>query len=336
MRVYGLACVIGLGVAGSAMADLEVCNAGADARTVAIGYQDDGVWVSEGWWHLGAGDCTVALNGDLGSRYYYYHVAEGAPGKGGTYAFCVDDGAFSMRGDTECVARGYQEAMFVEADTGETATSYTIELAGAALPEGGGYYPYSDFDSGMEAGLFGEPYSVEARFIECNAAEGERLCIMMAEGWEWGVYMGDATPSFAIDALEAVTPGQRIWVQGDLKARGGIVVEASVRSFQAIEERTAMDALWEALQGRYVAAGDAHTLLDILGSIWVGTQDGVIHESLVFQLSETCGGEQGGPFLIQMDRATGGRLCHVVHAAGPEGVQLSLAGQSDIQTWVRQ
>ncbi|WP_299437606.1 DUF1036 domain-containing protein [uncultured Rhodospira sp.] len=122
-------------VSAPALAGLEVCNQTSVARWLAIGYSQDGLWTSEGWWHLEPGDCVMPVEGDLTQRYYYYRAEDPSEQfEGDGYFFCAIPDAFLIAGDTDCVARGYQELDFREVDTGESAVAYTLVLSPRTVP----------------------------------------------------------------------------------------------------------------------------------------------------------------------------------------------------------
>jgi len=115
-----------------AFAELEVCNTTETKMNIAIGYEDEGTWTSEGWWVAEAGECVDVISGDLTKRYYY--VLVDSYGEEGLYDkpervfnFCVADEAFTIRGDEDCEARGYETRDFNEVDVGD-ALSYGIDL----------------------------------------------------------------------------------------------------------------------------------------------------------------------------------------------------------------
>ena len=49
-----------------ASAELKFCNKTGKEQVVAIGYKEDGIWVSEGWWRIPIGECKIAIGGDQG------------------------------------------------------------------------------------------------------------------------------------------------------------------------------------------------------------------------------------------------------------------------------
>lgn len=127
------ACLFAL-IASPALADFNVCNESAYDASVAIGYKDGENWTSEGWWNIGPGDCASPVKGDLKQRYYYVRVtSDDVDYPTEDYAFCTTPKVFTIVGDENCTARGYDKAFFVEVDTGE-ARDYTFPL----YAEGGG------------------------------------------------------------------------------------------------------------------------------------------------------------------------------------------------------
>lgn len=113
----------------AAQAGLEICNATKVNQSIAIGYKSGDVWVSEGWWQAAPGACATPVTSDLKNRYYYIHTqAEGREFQFENYSFCTTQEEFTIKGDTECAARGYDKTFFIELDTGETATHFTKSI----------------------------------------------------------------------------------------------------------------------------------------------------------------------------------------------------------------
>jgi len=109
---------------GMAMAGLEICNQTSEQHSVAIGYQKDGQWMSEGWWNIPSGACQEPVKGDLASRYYYMHATAGGQKVAGQgYTFCTKTDVFTIVGDENCEGRGYVASDFLQIDTGPV--SYT-------------------------------------------------------------------------------------------------------------------------------------------------------------------------------------------------------------------
>lgn len=126
------------GLSAPALADLRMCNTTASRVGVAIGYRDAQGWVTEGWWNIAPRGCETLLRGTLAARFYYVHAVD--YDRGGEWTgksmMCTRNKEFTIRGITDCLARGYDRDGFFEVDTGEQK-SWTIQLTdptGAAPP----------------------------------------------------------------------------------------------------------------------------------------------------------------------------------------------------------
>ena len=122
--------VINLFASGAALAELKLCNATSSRVGVAIGYQDQRGWASEGWWNIGAQTCEVLLKGAAPSRYIYVYAVDYERGGAwtGSHDMCVDSKSFTIRDVKDCEGRGYQSEKFYEVDTGN-ASRWTIRLS---------------------------------------------------------------------------------------------------------------------------------------------------------------------------------------------------------------
>ena len=127
------------GGAGTAHADLKLCNTTASRVGVAIGYKDQEGWATEGWWNIPAHACETLLKGVLIAQFYYIHAIDydrGGEWSGRSF-MCTRDREFTIRGVEDCFARGFDRSGFFEVDTGEQK-SWTIQLmdpnrAGASI-----------------------------------------------------------------------------------------------------------------------------------------------------------------------------------------------------------
>jgi uncharacterized membrane protein len=72
--LYSLAFAIIL--AGSARADLRVCNKTQSRVGIAIGYKAERDWTTEGWWTVEPESCAMLLPGPLVSRFYYMYAVD--------------------------------------------------------------------------------------------------------------------------------------------------------------------------------------------------------------------------------------------------------------------
>jgi len=115
--------------ASPAAADFRLCNNTASRVGVAVGYKDAEGWTTEGWWNLPSRTCETVLKGNLVARYYYVYAVD--YDRGGEWmgqAFmCTRDKEFTIRGISDCLARGYDRTGFFEVDTGEQR-AWTVQL----------------------------------------------------------------------------------------------------------------------------------------------------------------------------------------------------------------
>lgn len=121
---------------GAARADLALCNKTSSRIGVAIGYQDDKGWMTEGWWNVAAGTCPTLLRGSWPSRFMYFYAIDYERGGewSGTNYMCTGDKVFAIRDVKDCQRRGHKRTGFIEVDTGN-AKEWTIWLTD---PEGSG------------------------------------------------------------------------------------------------------------------------------------------------------------------------------------------------------
>ena len=112
-----------------AAADFTLCNNTNSRVGVAIGYKDAAGWTTEGWWNLPSRTCETLLKGTLVARYYYVYAID--YDRGGEWmgqAFmCTRDKEFTIRGISNCLARGFDRTGFFEVDTGQQQ-AWTVQL----------------------------------------------------------------------------------------------------------------------------------------------------------------------------------------------------------------
>ncbi len=102
-----------------AQAHFAVCNQTFDVINVAIGQYQRETFETSGWWTIGPNQCANVIDEVLTARYVYV-FAQDVFGKtivSGATPMCVAPERFRIRGETECLVRGYLEARFHEVDT---------------------------------------------------------------------------------------------------------------------------------------------------------------------------------------------------------------------------
>ena len=115
--------------AGPAAANFRLCNNTSSHIGVAVGYKGTDGWTTEGWWNLPSHTCETLLKGDLVARYYYVYAVDydrGGEWMGQAY-MCTRQKEFTIRGISNCLARGYDRTGFYEVDTGQQST-WTVQL----------------------------------------------------------------------------------------------------------------------------------------------------------------------------------------------------------------
>lgn len=109
----------GLYPVSQARADLRLCNDTTSLIGVAVGYRENGGWITEGWWRIPGETCALVLDGDLNARFYYVYAEDadrGGQWRGDVF-MCTADQQFHIEGVEDCFARGYQRTGFFEIDT---------------------------------------------------------------------------------------------------------------------------------------------------------------------------------------------------------------------------
>ncbi len=124
-----LGALLSTALARAGAADLKLCNSTTSRIGVAVGYQDNKGWATEGWWNIASQTCETLLKGTLSSRFYYVHAVDYDRGGewSGSNPMCTSDKTFTIRGTGDCQQRGLTKSGFFEVDTQE-AKDWTIRL----------------------------------------------------------------------------------------------------------------------------------------------------------------------------------------------------------------
>ena len=103
----------------TAWAQLSVCNQSLDVVNIAIGRFDQGAFETSGWWTVGPNQCANVIETQLEARYIYAFAQDvfGRIILSGATPMCVAPDKFEIRGETDCLVRGFLEARFLEVDT---------------------------------------------------------------------------------------------------------------------------------------------------------------------------------------------------------------------------
>jgi uncharacterized membrane protein len=106
----------------TASATFAVCNQSFDVVNVAIGQFEENDFVTRGWWTVGPNQCANTIRDQLSARYIYIFAQDvfGNEILSGSTPLCIGTARFTIRGDEECLLRGYLSANFIEVDTQQT------------------------------------------------------------------------------------------------------------------------------------------------------------------------------------------------------------------------
>lgn len=106
----------------TAAATFAVCNQSFDVVNIAVGQFEDDDFVTRGWWTVGPNQCANTIREELTARYIYIFAQDvfGNEILSGSTPLCIGPARFTIRGDEECLLRGYLSASFIEVDTQQT------------------------------------------------------------------------------------------------------------------------------------------------------------------------------------------------------------------------
>lgn len=112
---------------GPANAGLRLCNQSFDVLNVAIAVPDGGETLTRGWWRVAPNQCATLRREALRARFYHLFAADvfGNEVLSGAIPMCVAPRRFEIRGQQDCLLRGFLDARFIEVDT-QDRTEWTV------------------------------------------------------------------------------------------------------------------------------------------------------------------------------------------------------------------
>ena len=312
----------------TASAGLEICNETSVKHTVAVGYKDGEDWVSEGWWNISPGSCATPLQDDLKSRFYYYRtVASGRDFQDDNIAFCTVDKVFTIVGDDDCTARGYEQSLFAKIDTGSTAKHFIFTItdtgtAPAPTPQPAPIpaptpqptqtpAPTTDTSS-TEPGTYGRVFVASANLQECLNSDDEAYCSFFSDAGKFFVADDGRTPSNIFASLRSLELGSPITIEGDIVAVYDHSSEIVLRSVTT-RAWSAADIMIDKMQGQWYAVDDADAQFTISGLERLNTNNGAITSTDYLSVQDSCTGfEDNEAYLYAREVGTGKSLCYVI------------------------
>lgn len=231
-----------------AHAKLEVCNETDLQRDVAIGFKTDEGWTSEGWWKLQVGECKPVITDELSSTFYYYRaVNKGKEFDPGKYSFCTQGDIFTIIGDENCDARGFDKSFFRELKLAKGTLGFRLILnnenvydeprATAKAAPKPQPKPQPKQEPQIAApGTHGEPYTIVGIFRGCNSNNGPYLCEFETDGWLYAVIDDGRTDNTLMNELANLELNNSYQIEGDIISFGDITAEVTVRRYSAVAQ----------------------------------------------------------------------------------------------------
>lgn len=139
IRALSLRCVAAsaclIGATFGAAADFRVCNQTKYLMNVAVGYDGQSEFQTEGWWSVTSSSCVSPIKGVLKDRFVYLYATDIDANDitGGTVPMCIERRKFLIVGTADCWRRGFEAVKFAEIDT-LSSQNWTVLLGEGAQP----------------------------------------------------------------------------------------------------------------------------------------------------------------------------------------------------------
>ncbi len=336
MLVYPIALVLLLcGGASSVWAGLEICNDTDVPHDVAVGYKQDGRWVSEGWWALAPTACVEAIQGDLQYRFYYYHARSSGRGfQHDRLSFCTQPGIFTIGGDHDCELRRYNKTYFAKIDTGQGSLHFRQNLSVHSTPVD----PKGDAKSGSAPGTWGRPFSGAAVFQECSQMfrGGVQFCRLVGGGRVFTVIEDNRTPPDVLAALRRMRQGVPVQLEGDWAGQFELSVELVLRS-AAPKAPSEADAVLGRLQGSWSAKNDSKDQFTIRGAERQNRYGGAPTSQEYLSVMPYCGEFEGAQlYLYAWDSEGGTGMCYEIRGVTESQLELVYLPRRTELRYIRQ
>ena len=334
--------------AAPARAELTICNQTEKPLSIAIGYKSDADWMSEGWWNVATGACQAVIDGDLENRHYYYRdFNDRIAGEG--YFFCTTRDEFTITGDTECAARGFDRTEFAHLDTGTSAKSFTLTINSPSVP-------VAETDLSMTApeppppsgglppvGTYGEPFSVTGMLQGCDRVDGLLTCQIDVEGWLYIAYDDNRNLMETLDFIDSLPPGTKVAFSGDMVSFGDISADVVIREIAPLGAPAASggfdpDDVSASLAGWWLSADDSASEIGFTDAVTMEeAYAGDTMSVLDYFVSDACPdtAPTGTPHLVTIDRETADQYCYEIIEYGGDSLALMYLPRGNILEYGR-
>lgn len=316
VTLVGLALCWMLGLAGSARAEMEICNDTHVAHRVAISHVEQGNWVSAGWWQLAPSSCVLALATPLEGRVYYLY-AEGDTRvfRHDKIAFCTGAAEFKIVGNSNCAARGFDKRFFAKISLTKGVTRISQNLSAYSF----------ETAARAEGGTWGGGFREEVIFQGCRPPlrGAAYRCIFVGGGRKFTVSDDGRTSKQIFASLNQMTIGKPLLISGDWADRYDNSVEIVLRQVQT-RLANGEDNVLRRLQGNWHSASDPNDYFTLQGSMRQNYYSGVVTATEFLSVMPFCGEfENEGPYLFTWDVQGGTGLCYVIREVSAQELILT-------------
>jgi len=329
------------GLAGPVQAGLTICNDADLRQSVAIGYEAPGsVWTSEGWWQLAPGDCKLVMSRDLDRSSFYYRATVEGGGFDGPFAFCSVSDPFTIQGDEDCEARGYERTRFRKVETGG-ATDFTLTLVTQA-PEPVDAPHVEDSFAALEVshpfarGSLGEPFTQNGIFYGCENFDGMEFCSFEVDGWRYFAYYGSGASDALLDELQGWPMPVAVEIEGDMVNYGDITVEVALGRVTEVIDGDAWAGERQMLQGHWQSLDDPRSTLMVSGGAVYDYYDGDFIGEQWMTLTDGCpDAPPGGIGFNRLELETRDSWCVLLGDFGTDYLEFINPGRGNLLTYRR-
>ena len=212
--------------------------------------------------------------------------------------FCVTPELFTITGDENCEARGYETERFAKIDTGKTARHHTHFLSGYV----------SQLHATDE---FGEPYADRVTFQDCPIVDPGAVpfCSFHAAGTKFYVNDDGTTPDYIFRLLETLVPGAPLYVEGELIGIYDTSAEVVLHKAEP-QQWDAADGMLDLLQGHWVSMSDPEEQFTVTGAEKTNLYGGQFFGVEYLAVQERCGDwSEDAPYLYAREEESGEGQC---------------------------
>ncbi len=155
-RSFVIRCLLVIAVCSmthAANAGIFLCNETAENVYVAIGYEENGHWLSRGWYRFTPRECDSLYLGLLENPHFYYYANSesgktvwGGDGTSDPGYFCTSDDAFFFNSDSfDCAGKNFRQILLDGVD------QYSFQLIEGNNPRTAALHCRSQIQNGTDA-----------------------------------------------------------------------------------------------------------------------------------------------------------------------------------------